>query len=518
MIRVLHIDDNRDHLELVKHKLSRLTEDLDLEWAESAEEAFECLERSSYECILSDYQMPGTNGLAILQRLRESGVRIPFIFLTGQGNEEVAAQALRSGADDYYTKQQTFAHYERLVHSIRRVVEASKQKSEKEEAEEALRQSEEKYRALFETSNDAIYFTSREGRVIDANPASEKLIGYTKDEMKNLNTADTFVNQGEREKYRPEIEERGYVKDFPVALRRKDGKIIHVLITSSVQRDENGEVLGYRGIMRDVTDQVKAEKLRYSIYDIVDATNLARNIHELFHSIHNIVSELIPAENFYIALYDSEKEELTFPYFVDQFDAPPSPKKPGKGLTEYILRKEKPLLASPEVLKQLIEKGEVAPAGSRCVDWLGVPLKTKGKTIGVLTVQTYSDKVRLGEEAKNILTMVSSQAAMAIERKRAEEAFIENEKSYCKQLEALRNELNTIRQDLELVSTAMSRELLSNMRLINGYLELVIEGNQSAHSEETQANLRKAQKLSSRTLERLGDLLSRCRGIKSDGA
>jgi len=94
-------------------------------------------------------------------------------------------------------------------------------------------------------------------------------------------------------------------------------------------------------------------------------------------------------------------------------------------LTEYVLRTGKPLLASPEVFDELEKKGEIESVGPQSIDWLGVPLKTKGRTIGVLTVQSYTEGLRYSEEDKNILTFISDQVAMAIERKGAEEELKE---------------------------------------------------------------------------------------------
>ena len=128
----------------------------------------------------------------------------------------------------------------------------------------------------------------------------------------------------------------------------------------------------------------------------------------------------MPAKNFYIALYDQSAALLSFPYFVDEIDQPDAPRKPGRGLTEYVLRTGKALLASPEVFAQLQRDGEVELVGAPSIDWLGVPLMIDGLTIGVLVVQTYEEGVRYGEEEMDILKFVSDQVAMTIHRKRAE--------------------------------------------------------------------------------------------------
>jgi PAS domain S-box-containing protein len=112
---------------------------------------------------------------------------------------------------------------------------------------------------------------------------------------------------------------------------------------------------------------------------------------------------------------------LHFPYFVDEEEENPGSEPLGKGLTEYVLRTGEPLLALPKVFNGLEKKGEVVSIGPPSIDWLGVPLKARNKTIGVMVVQTYTEGVRYSEEDKNILTFISEQVAMAIDRTRARE-------------------------------------------------------------------------------------------------
>jgi len=152
-------------------------------------------------------------------------------------------------------------------------------------------------------------------------------------------------------------------------------------------------------------------------------------LQELFRSIHGIVGELMHVKNFYIALQDAGSQRIRFPYFVDEEESTPEPQVPGKGLTEYVLRSGKALLASPEIFEELVGSGEVVLIGPPSIDWLGVPLTTKDRTFGVLVVQSYTEGVRYDEEDRDVLKFVSTQIAMAIERKEAEEALREKERS-----------------------------------------------------------------------------------------
>jgi len=175
------------------------------------------------------------------------------------------------------------------------------------------------------------------------------------------------------------------------------------------------------GSVMDVTKERRAEAIQSAVYRISEATHSAKGLPELYRQIHKIIGGLMPATNFYIALHDEKTDTLSFPYFVDEEESPPPPQKLGRGLTEYVLRTRRPLLASPEVFEGLVRKGEVISIGPPSVDWVGAPLMIQGKTIGVIVVQSYTEGVRFTEEDKAILNFVSEQVAMAIDRKGAQE-------------------------------------------------------------------------------------------------
>ncbi len=292
--------------------------------------------------------------------------------------------------------------------------------------EEALRASEALYRVVTESASDGIITIDSGSHIRFANPAVERLFGWSAAELigqpltllmperlasSHETSLGLYLTTGQR-----------HVSWNGMALkgRRRDGTEIALEISLS-EYAADGERL-FTGIIRDVTARRHAEHVQNALYHISEAASQAPGLPQLLAAIHRIVGELMPARNFYISLYDPAAGTISFPYFVDERDAAPTRRTPGRGLTEYVLRTGQPLLGTPEVLADLYRRGEVDLIGTPSSYWLGVPLVAGGRTIGVLAVQTYAEGEGYGEPELNILRFVSAQIAMTIERKRAEEA------------------------------------------------------------------------------------------------
>ena len=211
--------------------------------------------------------------------------------------------------------------------------------------------------------------------------------------------------------------------------RRKDGTLLDVSI-SCAPLLLDGKMAGFYAGYRDISDRKRVEALSSALYRVAEKSSSAHDLQQFFAAIHSIIDELMYARNFYIALYDPITDTLSFPYFVDEQDSAPPSKKLARGLTDHIIRTGQPLLATPEVLQAMEDRGEVARNGSRSLDWMGVPLRVNNHTFGALVVQTYSKNIRYGERDKEILTFVSRQLASAIEIKRNELALRRSEARY----------------------------------------------------------------------------------------
>src|SRR5262249_13951503 len=147
--------------------------------------------------------------------------------------------------------------------------------------------------------------------------------------------------------------------------------------------------------------------------------------------------ELMYARNFYIAMLSEESGNIETPYFVDEEDSTiPPPEVWRGGLTDYVLRTGKMMLADPKKFQQLVDAGVVISRGAPSSDSIVVPLKQGVKTVGVLAVQSYFEKVRFGQKEMDILKFVSQQVASAIEHRRSQEALRRSELRYRSQVES----------------------------------------------------------------------------------
>jgi PAS domain S-box-containing protein len=132
--------------------------------------------------------------------------------------------------------------------------------SEHQQAETSLRENEEKYRRLFEESRDAIVMNSPAGQFIDFNQAALELCGYTREEMERLNAQELYAEPTGRDRFRQEMEAKGAVRDFALKVHKKNGTEIDCLLMSALWTASDGSGLGYRGIIRDITERQRAQR------------------------------------------------------------------------------------------------------------------------------------------------------------------------------------------------------------------------------------------------------------------
>ena len=168
---------------------------------------------------------------------------------------------------------------------ISEIIGVSRDISQRKSTEKALKKSEERYRTLFENSRDAIYITTLEGKVIELNPAGIKLFGYPRDEIIGFDIIKIYHDPSDREKFQKTINEKGYVRDYEIKFKKKDASLLDCLLTSTIWYSGTGDILGYQGIIRDITDQKRMRNQLQQIQKMEAIGTLAGGIAHNFNNL-----------------------------------------------------------------------------------------------------------------------------------------------------------------------------------------------------------------------------------------
>ncbi len=294
---------------------------------------------------------------------------------------------------------------------------ADSELAERKRTEASLRQSEERYSRLSQATFEGIV-VSENGVIADINDQALNMFGCTSEEMVGRDLPE-FLWTGSSDSGLQRMT-LGVMKSNEQRAVRKDGTTFPVE-TRSRSLNIDGHDMKLTTI-RDITERRQADLLQNAIYMISQVPDRSKSLDELYGTVHHIISRVMPANNFYIALYDEKEDVVSFPYFVDEVDKYIPPHRTGKGLTEYVIRTGKSLMCDEAKDRELTRRGEIELVGTQSMIWIGVPLKVEGKTFGVMAIQHYTDQNAYGERDLKMLEYVSEQVARAIDRKRADDA------------------------------------------------------------------------------------------------
>lgn len=293
--------------------------------------------------------------------------------------------------------------------------------TERKQVERALKNSEERFRALTENNWDAIALFGADGSILYGSPSTYRVLGYQLDEFVGRHAFE-FIHEEDlafvTERLTLSFQQPGAHIDVSARVRHKNGtwRWLEGVFTNLLSEPGVGAIVNN---YHDFTERKQAQVLQGAIYQISEAANKAVDMDGLFRSVHEIIGQVMPARNFYISLYDLENDLLSFPYYVDEVDRPESasipPARPGRGMTEYVLRTGKALLSDAANFEELAARGEVELVGTLSPIWVGAPLIIEGWTIGVIAMQDYSDPSVYTEWELQILEYVSGQVAKAIQ-------------------------------------------------------------------------------------------------------
>ncbi|HUG73389.1 MAG TPA: GAF domain-containing protein, partial [Steroidobacteraceae bacterium] len=177
-------------------------------------------------------------------------------------------------------------------------------------------------------------------------------------------------------------------------------------------------------LQAEVVERQRSQELQRALFRIAELSMTSETLERFYAEIHKVVGGLLYARNFYIAMLSADASMLEFSYSVDERDATRRPRKVGKGLTEYVLRTGKPLLADRRRIQKLESAGKVRSQGTLAQCWLGVPLLSGEKVVGVIAVQSYAAEIGFSTGDQELLTFVAYHIGSGLARKQAQDKLV----------------------------------------------------------------------------------------------
>lgn len=306
-ITVLHVDDDSAFLDLAATFLEREHESISVITTNDAREGLARIEDGDVDCVVSDLEMPTMDGLSFLESVSETHPDLPFILFTGKGSEEVASQAISAGVTDYLQKGTGTDQYVVLANRIQNAVGQKR-------AERALADSERRFRALIEHSQDIIMVLDTDGSVQYVSPTIEQVVGYQPDDMLGKN-AFQYIHPDDRETaqtaFFDAVEDPSLTPRVECRLQGADGSWL-IINAIGTNRLDDPAVEGFVVNVRDVTERKRTD----------DALSEAKNTIEALYDVAARMERCTDTDGVYQLAVDSAERILEFDLCIaDEIEA-----------------------------------------------------------------------------------------------------------------------------------------------------------------------------------------------------
>lgn len=431
MIRVLMVDDDPVVLDITKAILEK-PGDMQIVGIQSATEALEKLDASSYDAIVSDYEMPVMDGIAFLKAVRARNGDIPFIIFTGRSREDIVIEALNCGADYYLQKyMDTASQFAELAHQIRQGVGRKR-------LADRLQKSEEMYRTIFESTGTAMAIAEEDGTVNLVNSEMEDLSGYSRDETEGKKNFTEFVAKEDL----PKLKELQNIRQIDPNLATKKFEF------KQLDRHKN-----VKDVLANVTTIPGTKNILVSIVDISERKQMEENL-LIEHQKFQTYADSAP---FGIVIIE---EDGAFGYinpkFIDLFGYHPQDIPGGR---EWFKRAYPDPEYRHQVMAAWIKNLECSPLGEERPRTFSVTCKDGSeKIINFIAVQL--------EDGKNLLSCED-----ITEKKRAEEELRNARNELEVRIKKRTSELEKKNSEMERFIYAVSHDLMTPLVTISGFLD-----------------------------------------------
>jgi PAS domain S-box-containing protein len=422
---ILIIDDDPTYREILSVALE--SQEYIVSAAASSSAALNEINKKDYSVALIDRILKDASGLDLLKEIKALSPNTECIIITGHASRDTALEAVQMGAYSYLQKP---IDRNELQLTIQRAIE-------KRETERSVKDSEQFAHAVIDGLTAHIAILDQDGIIQSVNQAWRNFAEANHPVKSNVAEGANYLEVCDRaieessegavefgQAIRDVLAGKQEIATFEYPCHSPNEKRWFIARVSPLPGDgPPAAVVAHE----DITERKITGQLQKAVYKIAQSAGQAQDLDTLYKAIHEIIGRVMPAENFFIALYDDKKDLISYPYYVDEVDDPPPPEILEKSLTNYILRTGEPLLCTEEVQKELERLGEAEVVGTPSPIWVGVPLLIERKAIGAMAVQHYSDPNAYTQRELHMLEFVSSQVAHAIEHKRSIEALRKSE-------------------------------------------------------------------------------------------
>jgi len=441
--RILLIEDDSVTARLLSRKLDGAG--YAVEHVRDSDSAITRLLTESFDLLTLDYSLPGRNGLEVIRMLGSRGIFLPIIMVTGSGDERIAVEAMKLGAKDYIVKDEEGRYLELLPKVVERILSERNLLREKQQAIEALTETQARYQALFENTPLGLYRTTPDGQFIDANPALIQMLGLSdKSSLLQMRLIDFYKDPLDMSHWQEIMEKQGAINNYEVEFVRSDGQPIWVENNSRTVHNAAGKILYYEGSLQNITERKKTEEdfrrmlvSNSTIAELSKALLSPGSIKSISQLILEKAKSLTGSRIGYVSYVDPLTGHhlcaAMSPEFADLFNLKENEDISPKitGLWRWVLDKKRPLLtnsAAEDVRFASFDKAKITVQRV-----LSVPVFFGEKFVGQISVANAGRNYT--ELDLSTMGSLASAYAVSLERKWTEDAIVKARDFYITVLE-----------------------------------------------------------------------------------
>jgi len=283
-LSILLVDDNPEDRFLIARELRKEFSEVVFTEVFDPDGFYRALEKGDFDLVITDYKLYWTDGLEVLQAIKQRWPYRPVIMFTGTGNEEVAVEAMKAGLDDYIIKSPK--HFVRLSMAVRSTLDRARER-------QALRNLETRYQDLFNGIPVGLFRVDSDGRIIEANAALAEMLGYEgPSSLFAVNMVGFFADEGDYHRWLSCLREEEVVHNYEARWRRRDGEVIWVKGNARLQ--PRGEGFLIEGYFNDISALKQAEeereRIRHQLFQAHKMEVLGRMVGGIAHDFNNLLT------------------------------------------------------------------------------------------------------------------------------------------------------------------------------------------------------------------------------------